>query len=80
MVSCFAVKNSKALINMRENDACMVCLYQKTFVTMAEMRYGLAILNSNNFVFYGQKLKWWCGTHFLREELNTFETRIEQIW
>ena len=40
LVSHFAVKNTQALINMRDDDAHTVCL---------------ATLNFHNFIVYGQK-------------------------
>ena len=40
---------------------------------MVKTRHGLATLNSNNSVVYGQK-------HKVLERLEHFETKIEQIW
>ena len=47
------------------------------YAAMVEIRHGLATLNSNNFVVYGQKHKVWVLV-FL-ERVEHFETKIEQI-
>ena len=41
--------------------------------------HGLATLNSNNSVVYGQKSKVWVLVFLVRTS-KTFETKIEQIW
>ena len=61
-----AVKNSKALIDMRNDNASMVGLRQETFVTLAEVRHGLITLNSNDFVVYSQKHKVWVLVFLVR--------------
>ena len=57
LVSCFAVKNLKALIDSATTLRVRFVYARRRFVTMAEMRHGLTTLNSNNFVVYGQKHK-----------------------
>ena len=47
--------------------------------TMVKMMHGLATLNSNNSVVYGQKHKVWVLL-FLVRTMEHFETKIEQIW
>ena len=45
---------------------------------MVKIRHGLATLNSNNSVVYGQTIK--CGYSFSKlERAEHFETKIEQI-
>ena len=51
LVSRFPVKNTQALIIMRDDDARTVRLWKETLY----MRHGLATLNSNNSVVYDQK-------------------------
>ena len=51
LVSCFPVKNTQALTNMRDNDE------RRGYATKVKMRHGLAILYSNNSFVYGQKHK-----------------------
>ena len=51
---------------------------RRRYATMVKMRHGLAILNSNNSVVYGQKHKVWVLVFLERAE--HFETKIEQIW
>ena len=67
LVSRFPVKNTHALIIMRDDDARTVRLWKETLcnncATMVKMRHGLATLNSNNSVVYGQKQS--VGTRFL---------------
>ena len=46
---------------------------------MVKMRHGLATLNSNNSVVYGQKHEVWVLI-FLVRRAKHFETKIEQIW
>ena len=53
LVSRFPVKNTQALISMRVDDARTVRLWKE----MVKMRHGLATLNSNNSIGYGQKHK-----------------------
>ena len=43
---------------MRDDDARTVCERRRN-ATMVKMRHGLATLNSNNAVVYGQKHKVW---------------------
>ena len=58
LVSRFPVKNTQALIIMRDDDE------RRRYATMVNMRHGLATLNSNNSIVYGQKQKS-VGTRFL---------------
>ena len=47
----------KAFIDMHNDNVRTVCLLQEMLCKMVEMRHGLATLNSNNLVVYGQKHK-----------------------
>ena len=51
---------------------------RRRYASMVKMRHGLATLNSNNFVVYGQKHKVW--VLIFLEQGEHFETKIEQIW
>ena len=62
LVSRFPVKNTQALIDMRENDARTVRLGKE----MVKIRHGLATLNSNNSIVYGQKHKVWVLVFLVR--------------
>ena len=62
----------------RDNNARTVCYERGCYATMVKIRHGLATLNSNNSVVYGQKHKVWVLV-FL-ERVEHFETKIEQIW
>ena len=62
LLSRFPVKNTQALIIMRDDDARTVRLC----ATMVKMRHGLATLNSNNSVVYGQKHKVWVLVFLVR--------------
>ena len=59
LVSRFPVKTIQALIDMRDNDARTFVYERRSYVTMVKIRHGLATLNSNNSVVYGQKHKVW---------------------
>ena len=52
---------------------------RRRYATMVKMRHGLATLNSNTSVVYGQKHKVWVLV-FLVRAAEHFETKIEQIW
>ena len=48
---------------------------RRRYATMVKMRHGLATLNSNNSIVYGQKHKVW-----VLERAEHFETKMKQIW
>ena len=58
LVSHFAVTNTQALIDMRDNDARTV-YERRRCATKMKMSHALETLNCNNFVVYGQKHKVW---------------------
>ena len=66
LVSRFPVKNTQALIIMRDDDALWFVYERRTYATMVKMRHGLATLNSNNSVVYGQKHKVWALVFLVR--------------
>ena len=66
LVSRFPVKNTQALIIMRDDNARTVVYERKRYATMVKMRHGLASLNSNNSVVYGQKHKVWVLVFLVR--------------
>ena len=72
LVSRFPIKNTLALIIMRDDDARTVLLWKETL----KMRHGLATLNSNNSVVYGQKHKVWVLVFLVR----TSGTFWDQNW
>ena len=66
LVSRFPVKNTQVLIIMRD-DVCVRFVYERRrYATRVKMRRGLATLNSNNFVVYGQKHKVWVVVFLVR--------------
>ena len=71
LVTHFSVKNTQALIDMRDNDARTVRLWKETLCNNGENRHGLATLNSNNSVVYDQKHKVWV-LDFLVRTSGTF--------
>ena len=54
MVSCFAANNTKALIDLRDEDV----YARRLYVAMADLRHGLAPCNTNKFVVDGQEQLW----------------------
>ena len=66
LVSRFPVKNTQALIIMRDDDARTFVYERRRYATMVKMRHGLATLNSNNSVVYGQKHKVWVLVFLVR--------------
>ena len=75
--TCFAVKISKAFIDMHDDDARTVryVYARRRFVTMAETRLGLTTLNSSNFVVYCQKHKVWVLVFLVSTRSNIHRTR-----
>ena len=63
LVSHLPVKNTQALIIMRDDDRVRF-VYERR-ATMVKMRHGLATLNLNNSVVYGQKHKVWVLVFFV---------------
>ena len=61
-------------VDMLDDDA-----HKKTSGNIRKMRQGLATVNSNNFVVYGQKHKVWVVVFLVRWS-GIFETKIVQIW
>ena len=53
---------------------------RRRYATMVKIRHGLATLNPNNSVVYGQKHKVWVHVFLVRTSAEHFETKIEQIW
>ena len=51
---------------------------RRRYATIGKIRHGLATLNSNNSVVYGQKHKVWVLVSL--ERAKHLKTKIEQIW
>ena len=51
---------------------------RRRYATMVKIRHGLATLNSNYSVVYGQKHN--VSVLIFLEQAEHFETKIEQIW
>ena len=66
LVTRFPVKNTQALIGMRDNDARQFVNEMRRYAKMAKKRHGLATLNSNNSIVYGQKHKVWVLVFLVR--------------
>ena len=63
LVTRFPVKNTQALIIMRDDDACAVRLLKETLCNIGENE---ATLGSNNSGDYGQKHKVWVLVFLIR--------------
>ena len=74
LVTCFPVKNTQALKTCATTMRARFVYERRRYATMVKMRHGLATLNSNNSVVYGQKHKVWVLV------FEHFETKTEQIW
>ena len=76
LVSRFPVKNTQALIIMRDDDARTVRLWKETLCNNGENEAWFGNLNSNNSVVYGQKHKVWVLVFLVR----TSGTFWDQNW
>ena len=70
------LKHTDAYRHARQR--CAYASFMKEDGNIGELRHGLATLNSNNSVVYGQRHKVWI--HVFLERAKHFETKIEQIW
>ena len=59
LVSRFPVENTRRLLSCAPTMRVRFVYERRTYATMVKMGHGLATLNSNNFVVYGQKHKVW---------------------
>ena len=74
LVSRFAVQNTHALIDTRDNDV----YERRRCATKVKISHALATLNSNNFVVYGQKHKV-CVLIFLLDERNILRPKLSRF-
>ena len=66
LVTRFPIKNTQALIDMRETIRILFVYERRRNATMVKIRHGLATLNSNYSVVYGQKHKVWVLVFLVR--------------
>ena len=76
LVSRFHVKKQRRLLLCATTMRVRFVYERRRYATMVKMRHGLATLNLNNSVVYGQKHKVWVLVFLERAE--HFETKIEQ--
>ena len=79
LVSRFPIKTHRRSLACATTMRVRFVYERRRYAAMVKIRHGLATLNSNNFVVYGQKHKV-CVLVFLVERAEHFETKIEQIW
>ena len=76
LVSRFPVKTHRSLSSCATTMRVRFVYERRRYATMVKMRHGLATLNSNNSVVYGQKHKVWVLVFLVR----TSGTFWDQHW
>ena len=71
LVTHFPVKNTQALKTCATTMGTRFVYERRRYATMMKTRHGLATLNSNNSLVYGQKHKVWVLV-FLVRTIETF--------
>ena len=66
LVSRFPVKTHRRLLTCAATMRVRFVYERRRYATMVKMRHGLASLNSNNSVVYGQKHKVWVLVFLVR--------------
>ena len=66
LVSRFPVKTHRRLLSCATTMRVRLIYERRHYATMVKMRHGLATLNSNNSVVYGQKHKVWVLVFLVR--------------
>ena len=79
LVSRFPVKTHSRLLSCATTMHVRLVYERRRYATMVKMRHGLATLNSNNSVVYGQKHKVWVLVFLVRTS-GTFWDQSWQIW
>ena len=78
LVTHFPVKTHRRLSTWATTMRIRFVYERRRYATIGKIRHGLATLNSNNSVVYGQKHKVWVLVSL--ERAKHLKTKIEQIW